>query len=627
MRNSKAPTPPARKLPKADEVEKSLEAIYEENGKLPDFANFETKQRPYAWLIFFGICTFFAMLIAAIWFGFLLFKPFRGFQGSDGLRVFIDGPDKVSLGEENTYFINWQNNSNEPLSAASLRINFPSDFVITRSEPPSTDPRQLIYQLESIPFGGRGSITVRGMFTGALHTKTAIQVVGSYRPMSADIDSEALTTRALEYVDSVLDGRVDLPAKALPGDKVHFVYTIVNRGSSEVKDLEARLTLPPGFIRDASSTIPGAEIIDSTVRFPLSFFGAGASTTIGVTGTFASGFSGDAQFRAETGRLSAMGLFMPAQISENSLSVLAGDLSLKLVVNGSDIDRTVPYGEVQHVSLAYENTSSEELKDVSIRLFAEGGATGTNPIDWSKLEQSSSGTRIGNAIVWDKKSSPVFEKMVPQADGVLEFSVPLVSSASSTADQLKVQFIAEAQMTIGNTTIRRIIRTSPRELRFRSDVSLVSEARYSSEEGAPVGSGPLPPTIGQTTRYRVNWVLGKTIHELKNVRVTAELPKRAEWSGVASTTAGELTYDADKRLIVWTLNRMPKDIEEESVGFDVAFTPGEVDMGRFGQLLGEARLEATDVDISEPLVQVRPRLSTDLPEDESAKSKGVVKKP
>lgn len=627
MKNSKAQTPHSRKLPKADEIEKSLEAIYEENGKLPDFARFETKQRPYAWLIVFGICTFFVMLIAAIWFGFILFKPFRGFQQGEGLRIVIDGPDAVSLGEENTYFINWQNTANEPLADASLRINFPSDFVVTRVEPSSSDAKQLLFHLESIPFGGRGSITVRGMFTGALHTKTAIQVVGNYRTLSARTDLEALSTRALEYTDSVLEGRLDVPVKALPGDKVRFVYTIVNRGNSDLKDLQARMQLPPGFIRDASSTQSGVEVVDASVRVALPFFGAGASSTVSVTGTFASGFSGETQIRAETGRLSAMGQFMPAQISESGLSVLAGDLGLKLVVNGSDIDHTVPYGEVQHVSLAYENTSSEELKDVRIVLYLEGGATGTSSFDWSKLEQSSSGTRSGNALVWDKRSQSIFEKMIPQAEGILEFTIPLLSAASSTHDQVEARLVAEAQMTLGNTTITRTIRTSPRILRFRSDIDLVSEARYSSEEGAPIGSGPLPPIVGQATKYRINWVLNKTVHELKNIRVSAELPKRVDWGGVASTTAGELSFDAEKRLVTWTLNRMPTDVAEESVGFDLSFTPGEVDIGRFGQLLGEARFEATDVDISEPLVLIRPRLSTDLPEDESAKAKGVVKKP
>ncbi|MCC7357667.1 hypothetical protein IT408_04155 [Candidatus Uhrbacteria bacterium] len=626
MKHFKAKTPLKRKLPKADEIEKSLEAIYEENGTLPDFANFEKKRRPYAWLIFFGVCTFFSLLIAAIWFGFMLFKPFRGFDG-DGLRIEIDGPQKISLGEEGTYFINWQNMANEPLSNVELRINFPSDFVMTQVEPRSNDEKQLIFSLKDVPFGGRGSIVIRGMFTGSLGTKTAIQVVGNYRPVHSNADLEALSTRAIEYADSVLDGRLDVPAKALPGDKVRFVYTIVNRGSTTLKDMEARLYLPSGFIRDAMPTSTLISIEGDTVRVPLTEFIAGASTTVAVTGTFASGFSGDAQLRAETGRLSAMGVFMPAQTSDGSLSVLAGDLSMKLVVNGSDIDHTVPYGEVQHVSLAFENTSSEELKDVSITLFFDGSVTGTNSVDWSKLEQSSSGTHIGNRIVWDKQSNPVFEKMNPQADGILEFSVPLISLASSTTDQLELRLIAEAQMTLGNTTIRRIIRTKPHKLRFRSDVVLVSEARYSSEEGAPIGSGPLPPIVGQTTRYRINWLLDKSVHELKNIRVSAELPKRVEWAGVASTTAGELSYDSEKRVILWTLNRMPKDITEESVSFDIAFTPGEVDLSRFGQLLGETRLEAMDVDISEPLVQIRPRLSTDLPKDESAKSKGVVNKP
>lgn len=624
MKTIKAPSSPTRKAPKADEVERSLEAIYEENGKLPDFAKMETRERPYLWLIVFGICTFFAMLIAAIWFGFLLFKPFQGFQG-DGFRVDIDGPDKISLGEENTYFINWQNRANEPLASAELRVNFPSDFKVTSVEPRSLDASQLFFKLGSVSFGGRGSITVRGMFTGALGTKTAVQVVGSYRPASFNSDFEALSTRPLEYTDSVLEGRLDVPVKALPGDRIHFTYTVLNRGTSEMKGLETRVRLPQGFIHDATSTIgqfEGDVLRVTSVDLP-----SGASTTIALTGTFASGFSGDATLHAETGRVSESGVFLPAQTTETNLSVLAGDLGLKLVVNGMDTDRTLPYGEMQHVSLGYENTSSEELKDVQVKLIFESNVTGTSPVDWSKFEQVSSGTRIGDMVVWDARSAAVFEKMVPQEEGSLEFTVPAIGISPSSSVMTGFRVHAEAQMTLGNTSIKRTIRTTPLQFHFRSDVALTSEARFSSEEGAPLGSGPLPPVVGQVTKYRINWNLNKTVHELKNVRVSAELPKRVEWLGVASSTAGEVQYDAEKRVVTWILNRMPKDVVEESVGFDIAFTPSEVDVGRFGQLLGEARLEATDVDIYEPIVSVQPRLSTDLQHDEVAKSKGVVKKP
>lgn len=624
MKPLKPQTPSTRKTPKADEVEKSLEAIYEENGKLPDFAKLETRERPYLWLVIFGICTFFAMLIAAIWFGFLLFKPFRGFQG-DGLRIVIDGPGKISLGEENTYFINWQNMANEPLANAELRVNFPNDFKMTSIEPAPTDAAQNLFRLGSVPYGGRGSIAVRGMYTGALGTKTAIQVVGSYRPASFNSDFEALSTQPVEYVDSVLEGRLDVPVKALPGDRVTFTYVLVNRGASPMKGLETRMRIPAGFIHDATSTVGQFE--GDVLRIPAYELSAGASTTFGLTGTFATGFSGDATLHVETGKVSESGVFLPAQTSESNLSVLAGDLSLKLVVNGSDASRSVTYGEMQHVSLAYENTSPEELRDVSLQLTFEPDASGTVPVDWSKLEQMSSGTRVGNALMWDARSLADFEKLVPQVDGTLEFSVPAISVTSSTAQVTGYRVFAEARMTLGSTAIKRTIRTTPIQFHFRTDAHLTSEARFSSEEGAPLGTGPLPPEVGQTTRYRIQWNVDKTVHELKNIRVSAELPKRVTWVGVASTTAGDVQYDEQTRIVTWLLNRMPKDIGTEAIGFDVAFSPSELDVGRFGQLLGEARFEATDADISEPIVQAVPRLSTDLPSDEMAKSKGVVKKP
>ena len=472
-------------------------------------------------------------------------------------------------------------------------------------------------------------------------------MVGNYRPASFNSDFEALSTRAIEYTGSVIEGYLDVPLKALPGDRIVLTYGILNRGTVPMKGLESRMTIPTGFVRDTTSTIGQFE--GDVLRVSLPELAAGASTTITLSGTFSTGFSGDAVVHAETGKLSESGAFLPSQKSEANLSVLAGDLNLKLVVNGLEVDRSIPYGEIQHVSLAYENTSPEELKDVTIRLLLEPDAVGASstvgkkplpsPVDWSRMEQSSSGTVSGNTIVWDKRSSPSFERLTPQQEGILEFSVPALSLVivnasgtvigmnTSTGGLLGYHLIAEAKMTLGDTKIVRTIRTNPMQFRFRTDAKVLSEARYSSEEGAPIGTGPLPPVIGQATQYRINWVLSKTVHELKNVKISAELPKRVNWVAVSTSTAGQLTYDVGKRMVIWSLNRMPNDISEEMVSFDVRFLPEEVDVGRFGQLLGEIRLEATDANIGEPIVGLSPRLSTDLQDDELAKSKGVVKKP
>lgn len=58
---------------------------------------------------------------------FFFFKPFRGFTGQ-GLEIQIEGPEKVSLGQETTYFINYRNRTSEPIASAQFLCEFSVGF-------------------------------------------------------------------------------------------------------------------------------------------------------------------------------------------------------------------------------------------------------------------------------------------------------------------------------------------------------------------------------------------------------------------------------------------------------------------------------------------------------------------
>jgi hypothetical protein len=620
------------------EVEKGLSAIYEteEGEETPDMTRIDRQGRSWGAMIFVTFCAFILFLLAAVWIGFAVFKPFRGFQGQ-GLQLTIDGPQNVSLGQESTYFINYQNAANEPLAAAEFRVNFPTDFHVTSLDPePASEV--MSWRLGTISTGGRGTVTVRGVFSGALGTKTAIQVVGSYRPASFNSDFETLTTKELAYTESVLSGSLDVPAKALPGDKLVLNYQLANLGVLPQKNLEARVTLPEGFVPDSTSST-NVRFEERLLHVTLPELAGGASTTVAVSGSFVSGFSGDASIKAETGQVDSTGNFSATQHAEATIAVLAGDLSLTLVANGSQEDRAVDYSEVLRFALGYENLSPEELKNVSIRVTFEptDAATSTatstkkNPsfpiiVDWSKLDAASSGTHSGNTLTWDKNASGVFEHLLPQGEGTLEFAVPVMGTSASATVPTMFQAVAEATMTLGNTKVVRTIRTRPLVFRLKSDVKPTNDIRYFSEEGAPVGSGPLPPVVGQGTTYRVHWEVAKTVHALKDVKLTAVLPKNVEWVNNATTTAGDLGFDEASRTLTWKLNRMPLEVGEAHADFDLKLTPLDLDVGRFAPVLGEVSFEATDMQINDLILKLLPALTTDLQNDEGAKSKGVVRK-
>jgi len=639
--NSGSPAP-KKTQPRSGDVDKSLSAIFRpEDGESADLTKFErVKNTRWFWALV-GAASFFVFLTVLAWVGFLVFKPFTGFKGQ-GFSLMVDGPQRISLGQETTYFINWQNTASEPLANAEVRVSFPSDFMVTDVEPEPNGADAHTWRLGSIPFSGRGTITIKGVFTGALGTKTAVQAVATYRPASFNSDFEALTTRDVEYADTVLDGLFVVPVKSLPGDKVAISYTLQNRGAEKAQGLQARLTLPDGFVTEASST---QHVDGRVVSFPLPDVAAGATTTVSISGSFASGVSGDVPVHVDVGRVAADGSFQIALKSETTISVLAGDLTLHLVANGSAGSRSIGYGDMLRFAIGYENTASEDVKDVTIRVHVDPLSAGGTPIaapsptvgvkkpvpapilvDWSLLEDSSSGTRSGNSLSWDANGIAVLQRLTPQTDGTIEFSIPAARYASTTYSAFQV--VAEATMgSVGTTAVNRTVRTAPMVFTFRTDADLSSEARYFSDEGVPYGSGPLPPISGQTTTYRIEWTVTKHLHELQNVQVTATLPKNVTWPSNSDATAGTVSYDQATRTVTWSLNRMPSDIGSVNAHFDVQLTPSDNDAGRFADLVGETRFQATDADINEPIVRTKPGLSTDLENDDGAKNKGVVRKP
>ncbi|MBI4090173.1 MAG: hypothetical protein HY421_02105, partial [Candidatus Kerfeldbacteria bacterium] len=162
-----------------------------------------------------------------------------------------------------------------------------------------------------------------------------------------------------------------------------------------------------------------------------------------------------------------------------------------------------------------------------------------------------------------------------------------------------------------------------------SAVTMTVEGRYYHETGEAVGSGPLPPTVGQTTTYQINWYVGNVMNELKDLTVTAVVPSHVTWTGKGiSTTAGSVTFDAASRTVSWSLNRLPKGAAStaRAIAADVelSITPTADDVGSILILLEQSKLTTTDSFTGTKIEVVRDRVTTDLSSDANAAGRGAV---
>ncbi|MDO8584449.1 MAG: hypothetical protein Q7R83_04710, partial [bacterium] len=536
------------------------------------------------------------------------------------------GAEEATIGATETYQIQWKN-TGVPLSAVSIQLTAPSDFSILSTSLSPSDKKAMRWELGAMPVGASGIIELKGVVTGALGTKSGLQAIASYQAQSSDRTHEALAVLPLSYSQSVLDGILDVPVKVFVGDQIMIRYSITNRGNEAMKNLVAFFHPPEGFLlsADVSSTAAG-------VYVPIPDLAPRASTTVQLVGSFSSDSSGNRRFTVEAGRAMADGQFLAAQKSDAVVPVTPGDLSIRPVVNGASKDSGVKPGERLYVSIGYQNTSAETLKNISLAVrfesFVDGkSATGTSLLDWAAMDlgglqvASSTKSRV-QTITFDKKIIDEFEKMAPGADNALEFSVPVRSLPKGAKDGW-VQLTVDADIPMG-AFIRRT-HTQPLAMRYQSDAAFAGEARYFIEEGAPVGSGPLPPVAKKTTTYRILWRVHKTVHGLSALKATAHLPENV--SLVSEKLPKDIHVDTETRIMTWAVDHMDEKTADLEVGFDVQLTPSEGDVGRFARLLDETAFEAKDAQTGMIIHQKQAALNTDLQTDEGARGKGVVRKP
>lgn len=617
---------------RAEEVEKGLEAIYLGESS-DDLGKIEHIKR-HRWLkIAAGVLGGLFVLSAAVWAGFYYLDPYAT-DTSGGLDIVIEAEEQVTLGKQESIKIHWKNQARQPIRDAEIRLSFPAEFTPTELTPAPTDEENRIWNLGLLSPDESGTITVSGVFLGRLGNQAAVQALGTYQPTDGREEEELVTSFAITYTDTVLETAFKLPPKLVAGDKFAFEYIVRNVFDDDVSGMEVRFQFPDNFLPSTSGTqLTPLEHESRTWIMPLDSLASHTTNTIRLSGVFTAGTSGDHEFHGQIGRETGLGDFLAIAETESIVPVLSGDLGIQFVVNGSDTNRTIQPGDNLRLAIGYENLSPEMLGDVELEVTFETLVNGERStesfVSWENLEDRAAGassTEAGtHTILYDQEALPALEAISPQQSNTIDISLPTIP-ARNTARDVIIRINVEGRIeTVGEDEVNRIVQAKPIELRYRTDATLSAQARYFLEEGAPIGTGPLPPVAGETTRYRVFWVVDKKIHELENVRVEATLPNIASWADRTLAEAGALAYDESTKTVSWELNKMPHDVERLEAWFEIDVTPAEIDIGRFANILGETRFVATDADVNEELTRSKPQLSTDLQNDESARGKGVVR--
>lgn len=625
---------------KAQKAMDSLREIYDhDEDDKEEMSRLNIEKSSKKRTIMISLLVLFGFLLALSLLSLFLFQRTPKFTG-DNVQLSIQTEEEVVSGQEMKILVNFANLETVSFRKAEVEVRYPDGFEFL-SAIPEPSKGESFWELGAVPQGQNGEIEITGRIIGEPDSTKTSSVVMSYWPANFSSEFQKVESFETKVGPSPVEVTFSAPDNILVGDARSYTIKYKNTTDREIEDAQLIVEYPESF--EFISANPEANIENMIWEIPL--LNPEDEGQIVINGNFLAAIEDEPKFRIKL-EVKGGDILYTLVEQESPVSLIKSDILLGLIVNGSTSDKPVYFGGRLNYSLTYENNSGTTLKDLQIKLNVASKKQEGTPLksilDWdNRVDTAEGSVRIDSNLektVFDSRTftwtSDEVDQLAELSDGQkgeLTIQIPIKSLPQLEEDSIVdlVGMSVESLMTIsvgrvGDTLSDREVTSNKVVNFFNSDLEIGARARYYDDSGAAIGTGPMPPKVGEATRYVIEWDLTNSIHEVQDITVNAELPDNVKWANSYSVTAGDIRYDEASNVITWTVNRFPISVNTLSAQFEIAFTPASGSQGQVVTVLDKTVLTAKDTVTNGKIAKVEKILTTALEGDQFALDKGVV---
>lgn len=596
----------SKKAEPADDelMEEGLEAIY--GQERVDFSKMDRHSSRLTNILTTVVIVLLVIAVMA-WTGFFIYNKYFAPETEQQFNIDIDVPDQLTSGEAATIKINYHNPTAVPIATLVIDVRLPDAFEVATFAPLPDDEAELIWEIGTLAAGSDGTIAIDGRWLAEVPSNLPVQALADFRPANFNAFFQDIETKYITTLESTLEVDFDGPEEATSGDQLDYTITLKNTGEQDLANAELSLELPDGFYLEESE--PAVEA-GQAPSWSFELLEAEQEVSVTFRGSFAADAEGFQYFDVVAALQRDEQALVQAK-TQGFTDVAGTNFELQLVAAGSAEDIAIDLSDQLRVSIAYENTGASTLDEVSMRLDFQSELP--MPIAWDSAELDG-GTQGASGVSW---STDVLGPLEPGDKQVLNLVIPIQDSiGEGQADSFSLICAA--------TLDGQVIRSSPIEISINTEADFSAKAVYFTDEGAPLGNGPLPPELGERTTYRIFWQVDNSLHDLEDLSVTAVLPPHVTWEDQAQADLGSVSYDPTGGTVTWRVTNLPTSINSLSANFALSITPDDDDLGKFIKLISGSTMSATDAVTGTSLQQTTESLNSDLENDEYASGKGIV---
>lgn len=568
-----------------------------------------------------------------------------GNQSFSGENVVFDleAPKELTSGQEVTYLVSFANREDTAFRKAEVELRYPPGFIFTSSDPaPSTGEN--LWDLGSLNSGFDGEIEVSGRLVGKPDIDTTISGVLRYWPanFSSEFQEVASAQSLIKPVNAMF--RVEGPDQVLVGQSASYSINVKNESDDLIQDLQIEGIYPSDFVLESSTP----ELEEGVTTWLIEAIAPGEEQEIVLDGFFSAIDDPEVEMLFLLSQKGADDDFFMQKEERVETILVEGDLIVNLIANGSTKNTTTSWGDVINLSINYQNNSETELADLTVvgtletrYRINEGEKSSGGAIDFSTLVDANRGSveqvdKVTDqsvhvrTITWDGNDLDTLETLDADEEGTINLQFALITAEDAKESinhpgDVEVVFVADVKVgKTGGVEEEITVTSNPITIKLDTDLELDAHARYYDENEEQLGSGPLPPEVGEKTTYRVIWDLTNSIHEAQDIIISTQLPSNVAWVNQYNVSAGEVEFNSGGNDLTWRLNKLPSDIEEVTLAFDIELSPLDTQVDKVANLTKKITMTAKDAITGGNLIQSISPLTTGVDRDELASDKGLV---
>lgn len=501
---------------------------------------------------------------------FLFWNP--GLTDQIDLKISL-GDSRIKSGQEVRLTVDYKNRSKYALNDATIALHLPSGFVVDREKTPTTIfSEQSIFSIQNIKPGAQGQTDLYGHIWVTPKKDESITALLSYLPENSKYKEQKLGTFLMNLPESVLQSTLQLPTTSFANNTVAFSFTVKNSSDQKLNDLNINFNFP-GKININEDDLRAIDLEKNTQKT--------------VNGTLVMpAKSGQYNLNATLN-----GKFNNTQIKILDLQGIIKTFSPQVDIKASLNDQTSyaePSQEI-NASIAWQNNGQFQLQNQAVRLTFTPGV-----VDLKTTARENNFKLDGNSLIIDNSIRTALANGAPGANDQFNFKILLLPTFSlggleNPALEIKPTFTGELKSVTGQ---RFEVTGEKTSIPLATELNLNSSVRYYSDDGDQLGRGPLPPVVGQTTKYWVFVQLNNTTNPIKEASLDISLNSNANFTGKQSVTIGP-SLNHSKGIVSWKYREVPAH-SQTGWYFEVAVTPTPQQLGQNIDLVKTINFSAVD---------------------------------